>query len=493
MSLRSLYGDRNFLLAVLEEYLIEPLDPSKELQTYPLYPTELVLWDFTQIPSSRNIQSEEHGNVIQHLVLSIPKLNTRYLNFIDYLGRNFELVRYESAYEIRLDLIDAIRRVQPVVRHTNAQQQSTLGSELNDNTNVKTIFTGWARMAMELKGVFEIKQVNKPLLGELYPSQVIAELTIDLKLCNNMIRQEWDDLGEHDILFLIAIDASKMKASVSENEGRKSDEDDPTFPQRYGVTLVRGCMILQVRDEAGTVLNNTDVASRTTTQRLSGTKRIFRVALDPTQYSMDRNSSTTGMTDMYSTFNLVVRRSGKVNNFKAVLETIRGLMVGVGSIDRVIPTWLQLAILGHGNPIDPTYQSDTMKAYAKSTMGVPNPDAFLDYGDTFIDAAHLRASFMHLSDKIVIDGFEDRIDKTNDDVKDELSSKKNNNYRVRVIETNDRNTTKTIEAVSYQASRRQNCNFVHGNSIRFTPRQVAAIRSGLSPGLSLIVGPPGSM
>ena len=478
-----LYSDRSFLLAVLEEYLVVPNDPLKELQTYPLYPTELMLWDFTQIPSSRNIQMEAADE--QPTVLSVPKLTTRYLNFIDYLGRNFELVRYESAYEIRLDLIDAIRRVQPVVRHTT---QPAIGSEHSDSTPVKTVFTGWARMALELKGVFEIKQVNQPLLGELYPSQVVAEFTIDLKLCNNTIRQEWDDLGEHDILFLIAIDASKMQSS-SRNEGRSvvTDEDDPTFPQRFGVTLVRGCMILQVRDDAGTVLSNfsTDISSQAT--RPSGTKRIFRVALDPTQYSLDRRASTTGMTDIYNTFNLVVRRSGKVNNFKAVLETIRGLMVGVGSIDRVIPTWLQSAILGHG--LDPTYQSDTMKAYAKSTIGVPNPDAFLDYGDTFVDEQHLRSSFTELSDNVVVDGRSTVVDDTNNDANDALSP---NNYRVRVIESSDGGSqTRAVEAVSYQYPLR-NSKVRQGNSIRFTPRQVAAIRSGLSPGLSLIVGPPGS-
>jgi Intron-binding protein aquarius N-terminus len=479
-----LYSDRSFLLAVLEEYLVVPNDPLKELQTYPLYPTEAMLWDFTQIPSSRNIQMEAADE--QPTVLSVPKLSTRYLNFIDYLGRNFELVRYESAYEIRLDLIDAIRRVQPVVRHTT---QPAIGSEHSASTPVKTVFTGWARMALELKGVFEIKQVNQPLLGELYPSQVVAEFMIDLKLCNNTIRQEWDDLGEYDILFLIAIDASKMQ-SPSRNEGRSvvPDEDDPTFPQRFGVTLVRGCMILQVRDDAGTVLSNfsSDISSQAT--RPSGTKRIFRVALDPTQYSLDRRASTTGMTDIYNTFNLVVRRSGKVNNFKAVLETIRGLMVGVGSIDRVIPTWLQSAILGYG--LDPTYQSDTMKAYAKSTIGVPNPDAFLDYGDTFVDEQHLRSSFTELSDNIVVDGRSTVADDTNNDANDALSP---TYYRVRVIESSDGDSqTRAVEAVSYQYHRRNSSKVRQGNSMRFTPRQVAAIRSGLSPGLSLIVGPPGS-
>lgn len=45
----------------------------------------------------------------------------------------------------------------------------------------------------------------------------------------------------------------------------------------------------------------------------------------------------------------------------------------------------------------------------------------------------------------------------------------------------------TVEAISYPFPEG-----VKGNPVPFTPLQVAAIRAGLSPGLSLVVGPPGS-
>jgi len=50
--------------------------------------------------------------------------------------------------------------------------------------------------------------------------------------------------------------------------------------------------------------------------------------------------------DIYETFNIVLRRKPKENNFKAVLETIRDLM----NTECVIPDWLHNIILGYGDP-----------------------------------------------------------------------------------------------------------------------------------------------
>lgn len=50
--------------------------------------------------------------------------------------------------------------------------------------------------------------------------------------------------------------------------------------------------------------------------------------------------------DVYETFNVLMRRKPKENNFKAVLETIRELM----NTDCVVPDWLHDIILGYGDP-----------------------------------------------------------------------------------------------------------------------------------------------
>ena len=60
---------------------------------------------------------------------------------------------------------------------------------------------------------------------------------------------------------------------------------------------------------------------------------------------MQENVSSGG-DDVYETFNIVMRRKPKENNFKAVLETIRELM----NTQCVVPDFLHDIILGYGDP-----------------------------------------------------------------------------------------------------------------------------------------------
>ena len=58
--------------------------------------------------------------------------------------------------------------------------------------------------------------------------------------------------------------------------------------------------------------------------------------LDCSQYKSDMDRVSQGSEDVYDTFNILMRRKPKENNFKAVLETIRDLM----NTDCVVPDWL---------------------------------------------------------------------------------------------------------------------------------------------------------
>lgn len=66
--------------------------------------------------------------------LALPKLNLQFLTLYDYLLRNFTLFRLESTYEIRQDVEDVVELISPRV-----------------NGDGKTIFTGWARMALPIQ------------------------------------------------------------------------------------------------------------------------------------------------------------------------------------------------------------------------------------------------------------------------------------------------------------------------------------------------------
>lgn len=51
--------------------------------------------------------------------------------------------------------------------------------------------------------------------------------------------------------------------------------------------------------------------------KLKGDNRTFRVWLDPNQYQQDMTSSIqSGTEDPYETFNIIMRRKPKENNFK---------------------------------------------------------------------------------------------------------------------------------------------------------------------------------
>lgn len=79
---------------------------------------------------------------------------------------------------------------------------------------------------------------------------------------------------------------------------------------------------------------------------IPGDSRTYRVWLDSNQYRIDMDSASQGGEDVYETFNIIMRRKPKENNFKAVLETIRELM----NTECVVPDWLHDIILGYGNP-----------------------------------------------------------------------------------------------------------------------------------------------
>jgi hypothetical protein len=91
------------------------------------------------------------------------------------------------------------------------------------------------------------------------------------------------------------------------------------------------CEIWEVRDEDDVVINEMGGKPDARPGGRVGTKRVLKVHLDAAQYQHDlaaaaRDGGNSDKAELYSSFNLLVRRKPKENNFKAVLETIRDLM-----------------------------------------------------------------------------------------------------------------------------------------------------------------------
>ena len=78
---------------------------------------------------------------------------------------------------------------------------------------------------------------------------------------------------------------------------------------------------------------------------------------------MQRTSE--GKEDVYETFNILMRRKPKENNFKAVLETIRELM----NTQCVVPNWLLDIILGYGDPGAAHYSKLKQPSAGESILG----------------------------------------------------------------------------------------------------------------------------
>jgi intron-binding protein aquarius len=314
---------RHFMLQVLADYLSIPPYPMDLLKEYPLYPTETMLWDHSLIPpSSIQLRSSQ--------VLALPKLNSKFLSFQDYLLRNFELLRLSSAYEIRSDLVNVVKRVKPLLR------QSAIEDSEEGNIQMETEFAGWSRMAMELDRPFTFTEVTPPKLGDIFPQKVGAEIVIDLERCGNSLRREWDEIGEYENLFLVSIDASKMTGKSApllkdyhlhhgehkmwdsdDGQRRIADEEDSTFCQRFGITLVRGCMVLQVQNEARTILS--DPGAQVPEDQKDDTKRIFKVAMDSAQYILDKKAENG--TDSYKVSVMYLTTIGKTSHtFNSLLS-----------------------------------------------------------------------------------------------------------------------------------------------------------------------------
>lgn len=519
---------RRYVLEVILDAHARRRSQLRAINGLPLYPSEQLLWDPNLVPAGNRFSGND--------VLALPKLNLQFLTLYDYLLRCFNLFRLESAYEIRADLVDAIRRLAP--------RQSLTYDKQGYATN-KTLFTGWSRMALPIDG-FGLKSILPPHVGGEVPAGVSAEVKFDISKYAPHIRQEWDGLREHDVCFLVtircpvppnvhpddlrdpallakytgvgaaaaAVNADDGSAAAGEDDGdaamtadgdrkqddkqpqkskqqphgnnrqqrpeRVSDEEDFTFPLRYGIVAVRGCEVYEIADEKGEVFN--DPSQREDRNRRPvGTKRTLRVNLDPAQYHADAVAvAKDGKEPIYDTFNIIIRRDPKSNNFKAILETVRDVM-NSSAQGGAVPAWLHDIFLGYG---------DAGAAFFRNLPeGIQIDD--MDFRDTFVSAQHLidcfpdsDVVFKHEESGALID-----------------ASLAQPPFRVRF----ERSTSSSAASASTPGRERVIAipysmpspgpypeDIPKSNTVPFTPVQVEAIRAGLNPGLTLVVGPPGT-
>ena len=456
LGIRTQYPDKS--LVVLDRpFFMEML--SFYVERKPLY-TDEIQKDHLILPTERTLYHESLLRSAEYdgtRPLAIPKLNLQCLTVGDFLWRSCTLYRSEAFYEIRKHLEDTIKRLQP------RRQANT------------TRFDGFSRMAIP---------INKPAIietlparvGEDVPAEVKVEVILDVSRLQPGLRREWESLRPDDVVFLIAVHPSD--ASMRLTNGHKHGSE----AEKVGLKALRGAEVVNVLDENGRVLRHDQDAQDHVDGFARPRQRRLLLRLDSASYKLDKERADAGKGDVYESINVVVRRRARENNFKAVLESIRQLAVS----DVPIPAWFQEVFIGFGDPSSATYRR------------LPNRMKILDYRDTFLDWQHLIESLAGKTvepDPNLDSSFPPPYVLESAGTESALAPRPSKKRRR--DQPDGAEAAPQIEAFKVSTYKPPNTgpyptDAPKLNSIRFTPAQIEAITSGTQPGLTVVVGPPGT-
>lgn len=385
--------------------------------------------------------------------MALPKLNLQYLSLDDFMWRSFKLHQNEAFYEIRKDMESIVRRMKPRVSRDSRA----------------TTFEGFSKMALPIEKP-AIIEVGPPKVGSITPGFVRAEIVLDVSRLSDRIRSEWESLRPKDTVFLLAAkgkDDSRLLTNGNALNRAVQDRE---------LSLLRTAEVVHALDDNGKPLRETSKANG---YHGRAKKRRLLLDLDPVAYHMDQERLSRGKPNIWNTINIVARRQGRENNFKPVLETIQKL-VGAGT---ELPSWFQEVFLGYGDSKSASY------------FNMSNKVEDVDFLDTFLDWEHLQHSFAERTvsaadgSKALTPPYRLQLFPQGTQL-GHGSGKK----RRREQMENESIATAPIQASTYkpQNTGPYPADIPRKNSIRFTPNQVSAIVSGTQPGLSLIIGPPGT-
>ncbi|KAL7956568.1 P-loop containing nucleoside triphosphate hydrolase protein [Trichoderma compactum] len=434
--------DRKFLI----EFLLTTFERKKTFQEtaqrISIVPTEDALFE-------DNFQRADSYDGSHPLAL--PKLNLQYLSVGDFVWRALVLYRCESFYGIRKDIEAALRRLRPEVRRPG-----------------ETHFAGFSKMAMPIAKP-TILEVVPALVGDDKPSLVRAEVSFDARRLGDGVRREWDTLRPGDVVFLLTIQPSPSAGQAVANGSKPAQSE----AEKAGVLTVRAAEVVQITDDRGR-------HAREGAERLDQRRRI-QLKLDSATYAHDAEQAAAGKPNVYAGINLLLRRNKRENNFKPVLEAIRTLVLS----EMPLPTWLHEVFLGYGDPAGAHYKN------------LPNRLKTIDYRDTFLGWQHLVESLPGTTvepDDDVTGSFGppyvlEAVDKTEEPLGGKPSKKRRRDAEPALL-----SEVETLKVSTYLPPNNgpYPIDAPKQNMVRFTPAQIEAIMSGSQPGLTVVVGPPGT-
>ncbi|MCJ1472770.1 hypothetical protein MMC13_001419 [Lambiella insularis] len=438
---------RDFLIEILVSTHEQQKTFQETVKDLSLLPTEADLYD----PSL--LRNEFYDGSRS---LAIPKLNLQYLTVGDFLWRSFILYRCESFFEIRRDMEDSIKRLQP--------RTSGIKGTVR--------FDGFSKMALPITKP-AILEVAPPKVGSDEPAYVRAEITLETNQLASHIQNEWDSLLPEDIVYLLGVMPQDDSSALLNRHANKE------AAKLAGLSVLRTARVVQLQDESGRVIRDKAIIQSNGHMYRPGRRKLI-VHLDALAYKIDEDRKAKGRADIYEDINIIVRRKGRENNFKRVLDSIKSLTLS----NVPVPDWLQEVFLGYGNPSSASYKQ------------LPGRLQRLDFRDTFIDWSHLVESLP--GRKIEQEGNEHAnigppyvLETILTGQKSEVKPSKK---RRRDEKEQTEPTAELVKISTYQPP--NNGPFIADspkmNQTRFTPSQVDAIISGTQPGLTVIVGPPGT-
>ena len=273
----------NLLQEIFINKYIKKNNLLEQILSFPLYPDESQL-----IPEKNNLLPNFYSLTDFKSSIYIPKLSYTYLSLYDYLLKNYYLYKYESSYEISIDLENCLDKMDPSF----------------DPISGKFLlqFNSWSLYGYPILD-FQILNVQSPLVGDDYPRQVVGEISYDLNGVQPEIRKEWEKFKKYDTVFLIYLHRDINKI------------------------IIRGAEIDSLYDEENkNILLNNEVNENDNNIK-GGFKRRMMVHLDPVQYTKDlKNGFISNLN-----FHMIMRRKPKENNFKSILFTIKSLIKDINS------------------------------------------------------------------------------------------------------------------------------------------------------------------
>lgn len=295
---------------------------------------------------------------------------------------------------------------------------------------------------------------------------VKAEISIDVRRLGQNVRREWDSLRPDDVVFLLSVEPAPSEASVNGGEIQSEYE-------KLGIKSIRAAEILSITDDKGRHVRDGSMGL--------DNKRKVQLKLDTYMYARDSEHAAAGKTDVYGQVNLLLRRGRRENNFRPVLESIRKLVLS----EMPLPSWLHEVFLGYGDPAGANHKN------------LSNRIKKLDYRDTFLDWQHLVES---LPGKTVEPG--DDVSSSfgppyvleEADKAETANGARPSKKRRRDAEPTMKSDVDALKVSTYKPPNNgpYPVDAPKLNSVRFTPAQIEAVMSGSQPGLTVIVGPPGT-